>query len=164
MFYLDLFSALDQEQVRYLLIGGLALNIHGVERATMDIDLMLAMDDDNLQAFLRAARQLQLKPAMPVQLEDLADPAQLKRWADEKHMLAFGLRPPEPSAPTLDILIQPKIDFGQAWQRRIEKIVGNRHVQLAHIDDLISLKTGTGRQRDQSDIAALERLKQLRET
>ena len=111
-----------------------------------------------------AARQLQLKPAMPVQLEDLADPAKLKRWADEKHMLAFGLRPPEPSAPTLDILIRPKIDFSKAWQRRIERIVGNHHVQLAHIDDLISLKTGTGRQRDQADIAALERLKQLRET
>ncbi|CAG4885357.1 protein of unknown function [Georgfuchsia toluolica] len=56
MFYLDLFRALDQEQVRYLLIGGLALNIHGVERATMDIDLMLAMDSDNLKSFLRVAR------------------------------------------------------------------------------------------------------------
>jgi hypothetical protein len=161
MFYLDLFRALDQEQVRYLLIGGLALNIHGVERATMDIDLLLAMDSDNLQSFMRAAQQLQLRPLLPVSLESLADPAQLQRWAEEKHMLAFALRPPEPSAPTVDILIQPKIDFGQAWQRRIEKIFGNDHVQLAHIDDLIALKTGTGRQRDQSDITALERLKQL---
>ncbi|CAG4885356.1 protein of unknown function [Georgfuchsia toluolica] len=76
-------------------------------------------------------------------------------------MLPFGLRPPGPSAPTLDILIQPSIDFGQAWQRRIEKIVGGDHIQLAHIDDLIALKSGTGRLRDQSDIAALERLKQL---
>lgn len=161
MFYLDLFHALEQAKVRYLLVGGLALNIHGVERATMDIDLMLAMDADNLQAFLRAARQLQLQPAMPVRLEEIADPVQLKRWAEEKHMIAFALRPPEPSAPTLDILVQPKIDFAQAWQRRVEKMLGADHVQLAHIDDLIALKTGTGRQRDQSDIAALERLKQL---
>ena len=161
MFYLDLFRALDQAQVRYLLIGGLAMNIYGVERATMDVDLMLAMDDENLQAFLQVARKLELQPVMPVPLEGIADPLQLKRWAEEKHMVAFALRPPEPSAPTLDILIQPKIDFSLAWQRRMEKALGGDRIQLADIDDLIALKAGTGRLRDQSDIAALERLKQL---
>ncbi len=38
MVYLDLF-ALEQHQVRYVLVAGLALNVHEVERATMDIDL-----------------------------------------------------------------------------------------------------------------------------
>lgn len=37
MFYLDLFRALERENVRYLLIGGWAINIHGVERATMEL-------------------------------------------------------------------------------------------------------------------------------
>lgn len=161
MFYLDLFRALERENVRYLLIGGLALNIHGVERATMDIDLMLAMDTDNLHAFIRAAQELGMQPVAPVLLEDLADTTQVRRWIEEKHMIAFGLRPRAPSAPTLDILIRPRIDFEQAWQRRVEKNLGNERIQLAHIDDLIGLKTGTGRLRDQSDIAALERLKQL---
>ena len=35
MFYLDLFGALERHRVRYVVVGGLALNLHGVERATL---------------------------------------------------------------------------------------------------------------------------------
>lgn len=161
MFYLDIFRALDAEKVRYLLVGGLALNIHGVERATMDVDLMLALDPENLEAFKRAAVALGLRPSQPVTLDGLADPQTRRHWAVEKRMVAFALRPPEPSAPTLNILVEPSIDFAAAWARRIEKDLAGIHVQLAAIDDLIALKTGTGRLRDQSDIEALRQLLRL---
>jgi len=42
MFYLDLFSALNR-RVDYVQIGGLAISLHGIERATMDIDVTVAM-------------------------------------------------------------------------------------------------------------------------
>jgi hypothetical protein len=161
MFYLDLFRALDREAVRYMLVGGLALNIHGVERATMDVDLMLAMDTDNLEAFMRAAQTLKLAPVQPVTLRDLADPATRERWATEKHMLAFALRSPDATAPTVDILIRPPLDFAAAWVRRVEKDLGDVRLSVARVDDLIAMKTGTGRQSDAADIAALERLKAL---
>lgn len=161
MFYLDLFRALDREKARYVLIGGLALNIHGVERATMVIDLMLAMDAGNLEAFRRVAEGLGMTPVLPVTMKDFADPAILQQWINEKHMLAFALRPKEPSAPTVDILVRPKVAFDMVWARHMEKNLGGTHVHLAHIDDLIALKTGTGRQRDAADVAALKRLKTL---
>lgn len=161
MFYLDLFRALDRENVRYVLIGGLALNIHGVERATMDIDLMLAMDAGNLEAFRRVAEGMGMTPVLPVSMKDFADPTTRQQWINEKHMLAFALRPKESSAPTVDILVRPKVAFDMAWARHIKKDMGDIYVRLAHIDDLIALKTGTGRQRDAADVAALERLKTL---
>lgn len=161
MFYLDLFRALDRENVRYVLIGGLALNIHGVERATMDIDLMLAMDAANLEAFCRVAESLMMTPVPPVSMKEFADPAILRQWATEKHMLAFALRPQESSAPTVDILVHPKVAFDMAWARHVEKDLGDTHIHLAHIDDLIALKTETGGQRDVADVAALERVKTL---
>ncbi|SBT05639.1 conserved hypothetical protein [Candidatus Accumulibacter aalborgensis] len=161
MFYLDLFRALDGENVRYVLIGGLALNIHGVERATMDIDLMLAMDAENLAAFRRAAEGLGMTPVLPVSMKDFSDPETLQQWISEKHMLAFALRSQELSAPTVDILVQPKVAFDIAWARHVEKNLGDIRVRLVHIDDLIALKTGTGRQRDVADVNALERLKDL---
>ncbi len=40
MFYLDLFKALEKHKVRYLLVGGLAMNLHGVPRATMDVSCL----------------------------------------------------------------------------------------------------------------------------
>ncbi len=44
MFYLEVFRALEEHKVRYLLVGGLAMNLHGVPRMTMDIDLVIALD------------------------------------------------------------------------------------------------------------------------
>ncbi|MDD4882333.1 MAG: hypothetical protein PHX10_12205 [Gallionellaceae bacterium] len=161
MFYLDLFRALDERGVRYLLVGGLALNIHGVERATMDVDLMIALDEVNLNAFIQAAQALHLTPVLPVAIDDLADPVKRADWVEHRHMIAFALRSPDKYAPTVDILIRPGIDFASAWAHRIEKDVGGTPVNLASIDDLMAMKTGTGRLRDEADVDALRRLRIL---
>jgi hypothetical protein len=116
---------------------------------------------ENLDAFCRAAESLGMTPVLPVSMKDFADPATLQRWISEKNMLAFALRSQELSAPTVDILVQPKVAFELAWARHVEKDLGDIHVRLAHIDDLIALKTGTNRQRDVADANALERLKTL---
>lgn len=161
MFYLDLFQTLAEEQVDYLLIGGLALNIHGVERATMDIDLMLAMDDANLGRFIRVAERLELKPVLPVTLAQLANEAQRRDWTENRNMIAFALRPPQAHAPTVDLLIRTPLDFNAAHARRIDKDIGGRLVSLAAIDDLIAMKSSTGRAHDLADVAALQQLKAL---
>lgn len=161
MFYVDLFRALDRDEVRYLLIGGPAINIYVVERATMDIDLMLALDADNLQRFQKTSESLGLQPLLPVKLSDLADEAKLHDWIDNKHLLAFALRPPEVSAPTVDILVQPKIGFDEAYARRVTKELDGFKLALASLEDLIALKTDTGRPHDASDIEALRRLREL---
>ncbi len=156
MFYLDLFRTLQEESVDYVVVGGLAINLHGVERATMDVDLVLAMDQSNLRRFLAAATRLKLKPSLPVSIESLCDAKQLDAWVREKHLIAFSLRPASPNVPTVDIIVRPAVPFEQMHGNRIEKEVGGVRLSLASIDDLISLKTGTGRKQDASDIEALK--------
>ncbi len=156
MFYLDLFRTLQEESVDYVVVGGLAINLHGVERATMDVDLVLAMDESNLRRFLAAATRLKLKPSLPVSIESLCDAKQLDAWVREKHLIAFPLRPASPNVPTVDIIVRPAVPFEQMHGNRIEKEVGGVRLSLACIDDLISLKTGTGRKQDASDIEALK--------
>jgi hypothetical protein len=51
MDYLQIFDLLPTHNVRYLLCGGLAVNIYGVPRMTADIDLILDFDEDNLKQF-----------------------------------------------------------------------------------------------------------------
>ena len=92
-------------------------------------------------------------------MSDLADKDKLHDWIENKHLLAFALRPPEASAPTVDILVQPKIGFEEAFTRRVDKELGGFKLSLASLDDLIALKTDTGRPHDISDIAALRRLR-----
>lgn len=156
MFYLDLFRTLQEERVEYLVVGGLAINLHGVERATMYVDLALAMDEANLKRFLAAAKRLKLTPSLPVPIESLCDAEQLGAWVREKHLIAFSLRPATPNMPTVDIIVRPAVPFERMQRNRIEKNVGGVRLSLASIDDLIALKSGTGRKQDASDIEALK--------
>ena len=162
MFYLELFRALQQHDVRYLLVGGVAVNLHGAERMTMDVDLMIAQDAANLPRFLAVARRLRLRPNMPVTLEQFCDAATLESWVRDKHMLAFQLRPPEAEAPSIDILVNPVVQFDAAHARRVRMDVQSVEISVAAVEDLVALKTGTGRSIDQSDIRALQRLEMLR--
>jgi predicted nucleotidyltransferase len=58
--------------------------------------------------------------------------------------------------PTVDIIVRPAVPFERMVRNRIEKDLGGVRLSLASIDDLISLKTGTGRKQDASDVEALK--------
>ena len=158
MFYLDLFRALEQHKVRYLLVGGLAMNLHGVPRTTMDVDLVLALDPVNLKAFLAVGETLRLKPVAPVSLNDMLDPVQRQKWLKEKNMFVFALRPPEIQGPTVDVLIDPPIEIEAALARTVWREVQGVRIPLISVEDLIRLKEKSGRAQDQSDIEHLRRL------
>lgn len=158
MFYLDLFRGLSDCQVRYLVVGGLAMNLHGVPRMTMDVDLVLAMDDANLERFVECARKLGLRPVAPVALEQIRNPEVRRQWVEQKHMVAFALRPAAPDGPTIDILISPPLDIEQAIARADSRRVADVTVPLAAIEDMIRLKQAAGRKQDIDDIEHLRRL------
>ncbi len=159
MFYLDLFRELEACKVRYLLVGGLAMNLHGVPRMTMDVDIILAMDEPNLQAFLKAAHHLGLQPVAPVMKEDLLSPSARKSWVVEKHMVAFALRPLDPAGPTIDVLIDPPVNVAEVLKHAESKVIEGVHVSLATVEDMIALKRAAGRKQDTADIRQLELLR-----
>lgn len=160
MLYLDLFQALHDYQVKYLLVGGLAMNLHGVPRMTMDVDLILLMDESNLDRFIACAEAMHLSPVVPVPLQSLKDSAQRESWYSQRHMVAFGLQNNQARIPVMvDVLISPSIDVDQAFSRAITRDLNGLPVKLASVDDMIALKQGTGRRQDQSDIEHLERLR-----
>lgn len=158
MFYLELFKALEQHKIRYMLVGGLAMNLHGVPRSTMDVDIVLALDPENLKAFLDMAGDLKLKPVAPISLEGLLDPAQRRTWLKEKNMLVLALRPPDIKGPTVDVLIDPPLDIEAALKRAVRREVSKVNISLISIEDLIRLKEKSGRAQDLSDIEHLRRL------
>lgn len=158
MFYLELFRQLDDNKIHYMLVGGLAMNLYGVPRSTMDVDIVLAMNQDNLKAFLGMAKKLHLTPVAPVPMEDLLHPAVRQSWVKDKGMVAFGLRPSDPSAPTVDILIDPPLDVEAALRRVKWQEVGGCRVPLAAVEDMIHLKEAAGRTQDRADIEHLKRL------
>lgn len=161
MFYVDFFSALARHKVDYLLIGGLAVSLHGVERATMDVDITVAMNPDNLASLIETARELGLAPVLPVPLEALSDLELLRQWHKERHLEAFALRAPELSGVTVDVLLFPPVEFDGMARRAVELNVANTPIHVVSIDDLIALKQAVGRPIDLSDIEHLQRVKSL---
>ncbi len=160
MFYLDLFRELDNSGVRYLLVGGLAMSLHGVPRTTMDVDIVIAMDDENVDAFISAASCLELSPIMPIPLADLKDKDKRESWFKDKNMIVFALRSPDPSAPTIDVLVAPIIDLDTALDRAKRINIEGITIRLASIEDMIELKKEAGRLQDISDIEILEKLRE----
>ena len=160
MFYLDLFTALDRHHVDYLLIGGLAVSLHGVERATMDVDITVAMTPDNLAHLTETAKELRLAPVLPVPLQSLNDIELLRQWHAERNLEAFALRTPDLAGVTVDVLLFPPVEFPGMAQRAIVINVADTPIRVVAIDDLIALKQAVGRPIDLSDIEHLQRIRQ----
>ena len=126
---------------------------------TMDIDLILAMDEGNLDRFIDCAASAGLSPIAPVPLAALKDPVQRQQWIEQKHMIAFALHNSLARIPVMvDILISPPVDIEAAFTRAITRDVDGTPLHVAAIEDMIRLKENTGRQQDRSDIEHLERL------
>jgi len=155
----ELLAALTESEVDYVLVGGLAVQLHGYLRSTFDVDLVLAMNDDNLSRFIEVTRRFNLVPAIPVPLESLRDAAQIERWHREKGMLAFSLRETRVGGMVVDILVRPEIDFDRLRANAVHGELFGRQVPVAGIDDLLAMKRAANRGKDRLDIEALEKIK-----
>jgi predicted nucleotidyltransferase len=149
---------LDAE-VDFVLVGGLAVALHGYQRVTLDIDLVLAMTPENLRRFIEIAKSDGLRPVIPVPIESLADPELIDRWHREKGMLAFALRGEDLSKCVIDVLVRSPVPYDQMKRDAVQVPVGPLTVPVASIDHLIAMKTGTGRGKDRIDIEELLKIR-----
>ena len=155
----DLIKLLAESDTDYVLVGGLAVALHGYQRVTMDVDVVLAMNPENIERFVSRAKAAGLRPTMPVAIESLANAAQLEQWRREKGMLAFGLHGAEAQATVLDVLIAPVIPYADLRRDACMIDAGPYRIPVASIDHLIAMKIGSGRGKDVIDIAELEKLR-----
>jgi hypothetical protein len=155
----DLIELLSANRVDYVLVGGLAVALHGYQRVTMDVDVVLAMDDANLDRFIAAADAAGLRPTVPVPIGSLRQPDLIEQWHREKGMLAFSLRGADTVATVIDVLVRPRVPYADLRRDAVTVEVGPHRIPVASIDHLIEMKTGTGRGKDAVDVEALKKLK-----
>lgn len=154
----DLIKLLAEKEIDFVLVGGLAVALHGYQRTTMDVDVVLAMEAGNLERFIAAAKGAGLRPTIPVPIESLARPELIEQWHREKGMLAFSLRGAEAWATVLDVLVKPVVPYADLRRNALMVEMGTARVPVAAIPHLIAMKTGTGRGKDQVDIDELKKL------
>jgi hypothetical protein len=162
-FYIDVIKTLNKSKVRYSVVGGVATILHGAPRMTGDLDLAVILEKENLLSLIGAMENLGYKPKAPVDPKDLADPEVRELWKKEKGMRVFTFFHPKKPFAEVDILIDEQINFNEIWEHRVQYQAGDIIVPTASIDDLIRMKQVSARDKDLSDIAALNQIKALKE-
>ena len=137
-------AALLASGARFLVVGAHALAVHGVVRATGDLDVWIHTDPVNAERVWEALRRF----GAPVEtlgttLGDLARPGLV---------LQIGLSPRR-----IDILTGlTGVDFDSAWRSRVVHRVGSVEIPFLDRETLIRNKRATGRLRDLADVERLE--------
>ena len=163
MLYEAIFRGLHDAGVRYLIVGAVAVNLHGVPRMTADLDLMVELTDRNLRTFVDTVVGLGYRPRVPVEAAAFLDPAKRREWQESKSMVMFTWIHPARPYEEVDVFLDNPIDFGSAYANRQDVSVGDFTIPLASVMDLIAMKRMAGREQDSSDIEALTRLTRLGE-
>ena len=157
LFYEDIFKKLQDKKVRYLMVGGVAVNLYGISRATGDVDLMLDMEKENILNFVSVMKELGLKPKVPVKAEELADPEKVKLWRKEKNMKVFSFMHPDNPYITIDVMTENYLNFNKSYKNRTETKAWGIRINIVSKEDLIKLKQIAGRPTDLADIEALRK-------
>jgi hypothetical protein len=142
----DFLKAFNKNEVKYLLIGGYSVILHGYSRTTGDMDLWVEKTEENYERIVIAFTDF----GMPI-FDMTADNFLRNPVYD---VFTFG-RPPV----AIDVLTSvKKLNFEEAYEKRVHyQIDEYLTIPIIHYDDLISVKKAVGRPRDLNDIENLEK-------
>jgi hypothetical protein len=157
----EVLAALESEGVRYLVVGGVAVVLHGHLRTTADLDLVVDLEPANARRAMDALDRLGFRPRVPVPAASFADPVQRERWIREKGMMVFALWHPARPASTVDVFVRAPFDFAAVHRRAVRVRLDLAEVAVASLDDLIAMKRRAGRPVDLADCEALEELRRM---
>lgn len=150
-----IFSALADANVRYLTVGGVAVLLHGISRFTADLDLVLDLDANNVEAALSALAALGYRPRAPVAMHDFSDPARRADWSASRGMVVFSLWSDQFPLTEIDLFVEPPFDFALTYARADHIELGGVSITTVSIADLVAMKERAGRPRDVEDVRAL---------
>lgn len=154
-------AGLEGAGVDYLVVGGVAVVLHGHLRTTGDLDLVLRMDDANIRRALEVLAALGFRPRLPVPAEQFALADRRREWIEAKGMTVFSLWDPGTPAFAVDLFAEEPFDFEQVHGRALRVPLATTTAAVIGLADLIEMKRAAGRARDQDDLLHLEALAQL---
>ncbi len=148
----DLFIALQNHKVRYLLVGGMAVNFHGYNRSTGDIDLWVDDSPENRQLLVAALKEYGIAGANSfLTLPLIAGYSEL--------LLHSGMY--------VDLMCELKFfkqeHFAYAFETAETYLLeGNVTLKVINIHSLLEEKKKSSRPRDRDDAEKLEHILQKR--
>lgn len=153
------FGELNKYKVNYAIVGGLAVNFHGYQRFTKDIDLLVSLKEAELKQLVKCLKSLNFKPIYPISLDDLLDESKRNEWIEHRNMTVFSVVSDNMPSLTVDLFVLPPYPYEELQSDLIIESIGDG-VELPVIDlqRLIEMKRLAGRPQDLIDIDNLTKL------
>jgi len=161
-FYEEILKAFKRQKIKYVIVGGIAVNLLGSMRSTADLDILVKMSDDNLVKIVKILKKYGYRTKQPVDPMKIADKETRKDWIKNKHMKAFNFYK-EDELKEVDIIIESPVSFEEAQENSIRIKIDNLILPVISINKLIKMKRKTGRAIDKLDIEELKKIKKLKE-
>ena len=154
----ELLAYLEEQGVRFVVVGGIAVVIQGYARLTADIDLVIDLEPENVLRCVNALTARGLRPLLPVVPTDFAKESIRNDWVENRNLQVFTMRDPRNPLITVDLFARPPIPFADLWTDALVVSLGGRSVRVASLDHLIAMKRTAGRAQDLLDLEHLERI------
>ena len=136
----SVFASFQKNDVRYLVVGGIAAVLYGVPRATFDLDVLIEATLENAKRLLRAMSESGLGTASLASADEVL--------STEITIFTDRIR--------LDVQTStPGIIFEEAWQRRVTMNYKGQVLEVVSLADLIASKRASGRDVDLEDVRIL---------
>ncbi len=138
----EFIQLLNDNQVKYLVIGGYAVAVHGHPRYTKDIDIWIEISEENAQNLVTALTQFGFE-SLGLKSDDFQTPNQI---------IQLGYPPNR-----IDLITNPDgIDFQTCYDSKIEVILNDVPVKFINLDNLKKNKLASGRLQDLADLEKLQ--------
>lgn len=156
----SILKTLAQHQVDFVVCGGVAAVLHGVERMTLDIDISIDFSKENVRRFLVAINELELKPRMPLPADVLLDQQRIDKIVSEKNALVFSFFDSKVPYKHLDVFLTKQFDYHVLTVDCDIVSIGTDQVKVVSVKRLLAMKKSIVplRDKDKLDIACLESL------
>jgi predicted nucleotidyltransferase len=149
--YKNIFKELNKQKIDYIVVGGLAVNFHGVPRMTYDIDLMIMLQSENISKLVVKLTEWGYRPKVSINPMELADEAKRNFWIQEKGMKALNFYSEKLPIGEIDIVFDSPIPYDELKSRVVMIELEREKIPTISIHDLITLKQKSGRKQDIAD-------------
>ncbi|WP_291042407.1 nucleotidyltransferase [Dyadobacter sp. 50-39] len=145
---LQLLKSLNQNQVRYLLVGGMAGVVHGHIRTTLDMDIWISNTRENTEVFVRALLENDVVGAELLRTMPLIFGWTSVRFGKSGFELDLGH----------SLKAFAESDFDSCYERALVADYEGVPFHVIHLRDLITEKKATARKKDLADVEELQRI------
>ncbi len=153
-------DALTQANVRFILVGGLAVIAQGYLRVTRDADIVIELVPESILEAFKALERIGYRPTVPITAEQFSDESLRRQWREDKHMRVLQFWSDAHPDTKLDVFIDHPFDFPAEWEAAKREPTGPNatEIRIASIPALIAMKEKAGRPQDRIDIDYLRKI------